>query len=106
MVRRMNRHHPALHQGKYLYISRMDEAGGAAENGRYDDGTEPEITSACRAVRNLLEAQESLIEVLSAQGMLDSRATGVLAAIDQLKAKAEHAQQRSAGTWSAAQAGR
>ncbi|RSM53729.1 hypothetical protein DMB66_38680 [Actinoplanes sp. ATCC 53533] len=93
----------------------MDEAGGAAENGRYDGGTErcdggtersdggaePEITSACRAVRNLLQAQESLIEVLSAQGMLDDRATGVLAAIDQLKAEAEHARQRAAGAWAA-----
>jgi hypothetical protein len=106
MVRRMNRLHPALHQGKYLYISGMDEA---AENGRYDggaeryDGGEPEITSACRAVRNLLQAQENLIEVLSAQGMLDSRATGVLAAIDQLKAEADHAQQRAAGAWAATQ---
>jgi len=95
MVRRMNRPHPALHQRKYLYISGMDE----------DGGTEPEITSACRAVRNLLQAQESLIEVLSAQGMLDDRATGVLAAIDQLKAKAEHAQQRAAGTWAASRRG-
>jgi len=71
----------------------MDQVGGADENG----DTEPEITSACRAVRNLLQAQESLIEVLSAQGMLDSRASGVLAAIDQLKAEAEHARQRAAG---------
>jgi hypothetical protein len=81
----------------------MNQAGGAAENARHDGGIEPEIASACRAVRNLLQAQESLIEVLSAQGMLDSRATGVLAAIDQLKAEAEHAQLRATDIWAAAQ---
>ena len=59
-------------------------------------GCEADIASVCRAVSELLQAQESLIEALSARGMLDSRATGVLAAIDQLKAEARTATRGSA----------
>ncbi|MFI7542002.1 hypothetical protein [Actinoplanes sp. NPDC049599] len=69
----------------------MDDGGGAA--GPAD--REAEIVSVCQAVSDLLQAQEILIETLRAQGMLDSRATGVLAAIDQLKAEAEHTRQRA-----------
>ncbi|GAA3958878.1 hypothetical protein [Actinoplanes auranticolor] len=53
------------------------------------DAVGPELSSLCRAVRDLLEAQERLIATLNARGMLDSRASGVLAALDQLKAEAD-----------------
>jgi hypothetical protein len=66
---------------------------------------EAEIASVCRAVGDLLQAQERLIESLSAQGMLDSRATGVLAAIDQLKAEAREAGQRAVTARDPARAG-
>ncbi|GIM63860.1 hypothetical protein Aau02nite_06790 [Amorphoplanes auranticolor] len=59
-----------------MYIAGMDAVG-------------PELSSLCRAVRDLLEAQERLIATLNARGMLDSRASGVLAALDQLKAEAD-----------------
>jgi hypothetical protein len=56
---------------------------------------EAEIAAVCRAVSDLLQAQECLIETLSAQGLLDSRATGVLAAIDQLQAEMNEAERRA-----------
>jgi hypothetical protein len=65
---------------------------------------EAEIASVCRAVHDLLQAQECLIETLGEHGLLDSRATGVLAAIDQLKAEAQAAEQRVAGAWRTARA--
>ena len=83
----------------------MDTVGGAGEGEPDGSDAEPEITSACRAVRDLLQAEECLIKLLGAQGMLDSRATGVLAAIDQLKAEAQRAQQRAAGSWAATRQG-
>jgi len=46
-----------------------------------------------------------MLESLSASGMLDARATGVLAAIDQLTAEAREAEQRLASTWDTARAG-
>lgn len=73
----------------------MDTGGSAGGDGRDGSDTEPEFTAACRAVRNLLQAQRTLIEALSTHGMLDARATGVLAAIDQLKAEAQQAHQRA-----------
>jgi hypothetical protein len=53
------------------------------------DDVGPELSLLCRAVRDLLEAQESLIAALDARGMLDSRASGVLAGLDQLKAETD-----------------
>jgi hypothetical protein len=53
------------------------------------DDVGPELSSLCHAVRDLLEAQERLISALNARGMLDSRASGVLAALDQLKAETD-----------------
>jgi hypothetical protein len=80
----------------------VDDVGEAA----VPTAREAEIASVCRAVSDLLQAQECLIESLSAQGMLDSRATGVLAAIDQLKAEAREAGQRAATTRNTARTGR
>jgi hypothetical protein len=53
------------------------------------DDVGPELSSLCRAVRDLLEAQERLIAALNARGVLDFRASGVLAALDQLKAETD-----------------
>ena len=55
------------------------------------DDVGPDLSSLCRAVCDLLEAQETLIAALDARGLLDSRASGVLAALDQLKAEADEA---------------
>ena len=79
----------------------MDDGGETA----VPAGRESEIASVCRAVSDLLQAQEVLIETLSARGLLDSRATGVLAAIDQLKAEAHEAQQRAGAPRATARAG-
>jgi hypothetical protein len=84
-----------------LYSAVVDDGGEQA--GPAD--REAEIAAVCRAVGDLLRAQEILIETLSAQGLLDSRATGVLAAIDQLKAEANEARQRAAGARNIARAG-
>jgi hypothetical protein len=73
----------------------MDHVGADAGHEERDD-TGPELAAVRRAVHDLLQAQESLIEALSARGMLDARAPGVLAAIDQLKAEIHHT--RTAGT--------
>ncbi|MEU8615723.1 hypothetical protein AB0C29_47865 [Actinoplanes sp. NPDC048791] len=53
------------------------------------DDVGPDLSSLCRAVRDLVEAQQSLIEALSARGLLDARASGMLARLDQLKAEAD-----------------
>jgi len=79
----------------------VDEAGERAG----PTARETEIASVCRAVSDLLRAQECMLESLSASGMLDARATGVLAAIDQLTAEACEAEQRLASTWDTARAG-
>ena len=55
------------------------------------DDARPDIDALCRAVRDLIEAQQRLIGALSAQGILDARASGMLARLDQLKAEADEA---------------
>ena len=60
------------------------------------DDVGPELSSLCRAVRDLVEAQQSLIEALSARGILDARASGMLARLDQLKAETDEARKLAA----------
>ncbi|MGW4946557.1 hypothetical protein ACWEOZ_33790 [Actinoplanes sp. NPDC004185] len=55
------------------------------------DDVGPDLDALCRAVRDLVEAQQRLIEALSARGILDDRASGMLAHLDQLKAEADEA---------------
>jgi len=60
------------------------------------DDVGPDLSSLCRAVRDLVEAQQTLIEALSARGLLDARASGMLARLDQLKAEADEARKLAA----------
>jgi hypothetical protein len=55
------------------------------------DDAGPDLDSLCRAVGDLVEAQQRLIETLSARGILDARASGMLARLDQLKAETDEA---------------
>jgi hypothetical protein len=65
------------------------------------DDVGPDLRSLCRAVRDLVEAQQALIKALTARGILDARASGMLARLDQLKAEADEARKLAADTWAA-----
>ncbi|GAA3340690.1 hypothetical protein GCM10020358_29210 [Amorphoplanes nipponensis] len=76
----------------------MDDGGTRAARDGPGGATSGGLGAVCQAVGELLRAQECLIESLRAQGLLDARASGVLAAIDQLLAETDDAARRAATT--------
>jgi hypothetical protein len=74
----------------------VDDGGARAARDGPGGTTGSGLGAVCQAVGDLLRAQECLIEGLRAQGLLDARASGVLAAIDQMLAVTDEAGRRAA----------